>query len=389
MRILGLGVAHDSSAVIINNGEIESYIKEESLSNTKRDANPMKAALHCLSLGKLDAVAYSSPTADIAELFSTNFWKIFAEKMAGAEATDFAGQHHLCHASLAFYNSGYNEAYSVVIDSQGSIDYRAEQDCFVGRETETIFEASYPANFKRIAYNPAHWFGITRLYSIITNLIGENDLENGKLMGLSAYGTIDESLPLFFNGWVPSRYPDSFGCTIPFNEYNRKPTQAEEKLGENFRYEITPEIDFTLNEIIKDVPFLDKSKGQLRSNKDNYHDYANLAKKMQKESEDAVLNFIFDNCDFNACKNICFSGGYALNCLANFRYTQELPPDVNIFIEPVADDAGIAIGAAKYLWHFKSKDMTKRPLTDIYQASPAWNLENFEENTNNIESKNE
>jgi len=389
MRILGLGVAHDSSAVIINNGEIESYIKEESLSNTKRDANPMKAALHCLSLGKIDAVAYSSPTADIAELFSTNFWKIFAEKMAEAETTDFAGQHHLCHASLAFYNSGYNEAYSVVIDSQGSIDYRAEQDCFVGRETETIFEASYPANFKRIAYNPAHWFGITRLYSIITNLIGENDLENGKLMGLSAYGTIDESLPLFFNGWVPSRYPDSFGCTIPFNEYNRKPTQAEEKLGENFRYEITPEIDFTLNEIIKDVPFLDKSKGQLRSNKDNYHDYANLAKKMQKESEDAVLNFIFDNCDFNACKNICFSGGYALNCLANFRYTQELPPDVNIFIEPVADDAGIAIGAAKYLWHFKSKDMTKRPLTDIYQASPAWNLENFEENTNNIESKNE
>ena len=387
MRILGLGVAHDSSAVIINNGEIESYIKEESLSNTKRDANPMKAALHCLSLGKIDAVAYSSPTADIAELFSTNFWKIFAEKMAEAETTDFAGQHHLCHASLAFYNSGYNEAYSVVIDSQGSIDYRDKQDCFVGRETETIFEASYPANFKRIAHNPAHWFGITRLYSIITNLIGENDLENGKLMGLSAYGTIDENLPPFFNKWVPSRYPDSFGCTIPFNEYNRVPTQAEEKLGENFRYEITPEIDFTLNEIIKDVPFLDK--GQMRNIKDNYHDYANLAKKMQKESEDAVLNFIFDNCDFNDCKNISFSGGYALNCLANFRYTQELPPDVNIFIEPVADDAGIAIGAAKYLWHSKSKDITKRPLTDIYQASPVWNLENFEENINNIESKNE
>ena len=44
MRFLGLGVAHDSQAVVLNNGEIESYIKEESLSNTKRDANPMKAA---------------------------------------------------------------------------------------------------------------------------------------------------------------------------------------------------------------------------------------------------------------------------------------------------------------------------------------------------------
>tara|TARA_B100000959_G_scaffold90310_1_gene96019 strand:+ start:2344 stop:3507 length:1164 start_codon:yes stop_codon:yes gene_type:complete len=387
MRILGLGVAHDSSAVIINNGEIESYIKEESLSNTKRDANPMKAALHCLSLGNIDAVAYSSPTADIAELFSTNFWKIFAEKMAEAETVDYAGNHHLCHASLAFYNSGYDEAYSVVIDSQGSIDYRGEQDCFVGRETESIFEASYPADFKRIAYNPAHWFGISRVYSLITILIGEGVLDSGKTMGLSSYGTIDESLPPFFNKWVPSRYQDGFGCTIPFNEYNRKPTVVEASMTEDFRHEIKPEIDFILNEIIKDLPFL--KKGQMREIKDKYHDYANLAKKMQKESEDAVLNFIFDNCDFNACKNITFCGGYALNCLANFRYTQELPPDVNIFIEPVADDAGIAIGAAKHLWHTKSKDMTKRPLTNIYNASPIWNLENFEENINKIESKNE
>ena len=387
MRILGLGVAHDSQAVVLNNGEIESYIKEESLSNTKRDANPMKAALHCLSLGKLDAVAYSSPTEDIAELFSTNFWKIFAEKMAETEAIDYAGQHHLCHASLAFYNSGFDESYSVVVDSQGSIDYREEQDSFVGRETETIFETSYPANFNRIAHNPSHWFGITRLYSIITNLIGEDELENGKLMGLSAYGTIDESLPPFFNIWVPSRYNDSSGCTISFNEYNRMPTKDEGKLGENFRYEIKPEIDFTLNEIIKDVPFLER--GQMRDIKDKYHDYANLAKKMQKESEEAVLNFVFDHCDFDACKNICFSGGYALNCLANFRYTQELPPDVNIFIEPVADDAGIAIGAAKHLWHTKSKDLTKRPLTSIYNASPIFNLDNFEENINKIVRENE
>ena len=165
------------------------------------------------------------------------------------------------------------------------------------------------------------------------------------------------------------------------------PTKDEGKLGENFRYEIKPEIDFTLNEIIKDVPFLERS--QMRDIKDKYHDYANLAKKMQKESEDAVLNFVFDHCDFDACKNICFSGGYALNCLANFRYTQELPPDVNIFIEPVADDAGIAIGAAKHLWHTKSKDLTKRPLTSIYNASPIWNLENFEENISKIENKNE
>ena len=72
------------------------------------------------------------------------------------------------------------------------------------------------------------------------------------------------------------------------------PSLEESKLGENFRYEIKPEIDFILNEIIKDLPFL--KKGQMREIKDKYHDYANLAKKIQKESEDAVLNFVFDTC---------------------------------------------------------------------------------------------
>ena len=375
MRILGLGVAHDANIALLDEGNLECYMKEESLSERKRDANPIKIILHALNLGEIDVIAYSSPTADIAELFSTNFWKVFAEKSCKSGSVDYADRHHLCHASIAFYDSGFDEAYSIVMDSQGSIDYREEQDCFVGRETETIFEASYPANFKTIAHNPTHWFGITRLYSLITNLIGETDLENGKTMGLSAYGTIDESLPPFFNGWVPSRYSNSFGCTIPFTEYNRKLKPSESK-GENFRCEIQPEIDWALNEIIKDVAWVER--GGMEKIKDKYHDYANLAKKMQKESEEAALNFIFENCDFKACKNITIAGGYGLNCLANFKYTQELPPDVNIFIEPVADDAGIAIGAAKHLWHTESGDMTKRPLTNIYQASPPFDLTDLE-----------
>ena len=144
-----------------------------------------------------------------------------------------------------------------------------------------------------------------------------------------------------------------------------------------------------LQKFSKSIIIPDNSKMSVNIISYKYHDYANLAKKMQKESEEAVLNFVFDHCDFDACKNICFSGGYALNCLANFRYTQELPPDVNIFIEPVADDAGIAIGAAKHLWHTKSKDLTKRPLTSIYNASPIFNLDNFEENINKIVRENE
>ncbi len=59
-----------------------------------------------------------------------------------------------------------------------------------------------------------------------------------------------------------------------------------------------------------------------------------------------------------------------MNCLANFAYTQHLPPDVNIYIEPNADDAGVSIGAARHLHHTYTQDMTIRPLVDVYAASP-------------------
>ena len=371
MKILGLGVAHDASAIVLNNGELVYYLKEEALTGVKRDGLPIKTMIDAsANHSPIDAIAYSTPTNDIAELFTRNSLKVFAQKVTDATLVDYADSHHLCHAALAFYNSGFDEAYNVVIDCQGSLEYNKEADRFEGRETESIFEASYPAKFDRIAANPIHWFGITRLYGVITNMIGENDLENGKTMGLSAYGK-DTNSPPFFDGWQPKKYSDFKNCYIPFEKNNRKMAKHERR-GENWRDEIRPEIQFTLDNIIKDLPMLDW--GEMNSVKVEYQEYADLAKKIQKESEDAVLNFVFEHCDFKACKNITFSGGYALNCLANFRYTQELPPDVNIFIEPNADDAGVSLGAAKHLWHTKSNDKTKRPLADIYQAGNTWDL---------------
>ena len=122
------------------------------------------------------------------------------------------------------------------------------------------------------------------------------------------------------------------------------------------------DVKFIFENHLKDIDVIKKVT------KTNYQEYANLAAKVQKESEDAVINMILEQCDFKACKNVTLSGGYALNCLNNYRLAQELPPDVNLFIEPNADDAGISIGAAKYLYHKKTKSTDKFPLTNIYNA---------------------
>jgi carbamoyltransferase len=45
-----------------------------------------------------------------------------------------------------------------------------------------------------------------------------------------------------------------------------------------------------------------------------------------------------------------------------------MPEDVNIYIEPVSSDAGTSIGAAKIIWHTLQKDITKRPITSLYNG---------------------
>ncbi|MFA6600880.1 MAG: carbamoyltransferase C-terminal domain-containing protein, partial [Candidatus Omnitrophota bacterium] len=49
-------------------------------------------------------------------------------------------------------------------------------------------------------------------------------------------------------------------------------------------------------------------------------------------------------------KNLCLSGGVALNCVANGRILREGPFE-KIWIQPAAGDAGSALGAALYAWY--------------------------------------
>ena len=46
-------------------------------------------------------------------------------------------------------------------------------------------------------------------------------------------------------------------------------------------------------------------------------------------------------------KNVVLSGGYALNCVANYWYLDKLNKEnIKLYVEPVSNDAGTAMGAA-------------------------------------------
>jgi carbamoyltransferase len=94
----------------------------------------------------------------------------------------------------------------------------------------------------------------------------------------------------------------------------------------------------------------------------NYEFYANYAYEVQTQTQEAVGNLIEKALKKANCKNVCVVGGYGMNIVANYYYTQRFP-DVNFYFEPNADDGGLSIGAAKHLYHSITKDTSKRPLT--------------------------
>ena len=71
---------------------------------------------------------------------------------------------------------------------------------------------------------------------------------------------------------------------------------------------------------------------------------------MQRITEEILIklaNYIYRE---TRLENICLAGGVALNCVAN-SVLIEKTPFTNIYIQPVAHDAGTAIGAAYFIWN--------------------------------------
>jgi carbamoyltransferase len=323
MRILGISPAHDSSIAIVNDGKLECFLKEERYSRIKRDKLPWKAIEHVY--GKIDKIVYTTPTVSTQDAM----FKAILQKKFACPIIDMSDQHHLCHASLAFYNSDFGKALVFVIDRNGSVINN------VMREAETVYQVEYPYEFKTLHKN--YWvfnrgadadsetlkhsttadsyMSVVKVYETATTLIGQNPLENGKTMGLAAYGK-DTPYKQFF---VDGRPND----TLFVHDYFVTPDQTTTLMRDH------------IGKVVSDVPEID------------YEFYANHAYQVQKQTQEYVLEMIKYWVNKTGIKEVCITGGYALNVVANSFYVENLP-DVKFYFEPMADDSGNSIGAAMY-----------------------------------------
>jgi carbamoyltransferase len=70
-------------------------------------------------------------------------------------------------------------------------------------------------------------------------------------------------------------------------------------------------------------------------------------------------------------KNVVISGGYGLNCVANYWYLEQLKDeDINIYVEPISNDAGTAMGAAMLVHHVKTNSSVNRGMGESLYLGP-------------------
>ena len=381
--ILGIARGHNAGACLLKDGEIVFSIEEERLSRKKYDGGPYAAMLKVLEYtDKLDYIFVShtqslQETAGKVDYTGDDVYTGLARKLGlidrkadvrnHPQVIDLSHSHHKIHAAIAFYRSGFDEAVAVIIDGAGTM-YPAGfgYDSIVLWETESIFDCSYPANFKTLykhfgCRDPILGFyneqqssdkfgepgthiefvsgnaGITKVYEAVTEYCGFSAIEAGKTMGLFPYGKPNNRIPKLFidnqiapisdrNVIVP-RYPN--GAMVNAGMYS--------ELSDNNENDLT----------------------RLQNRRD-------LAYACQTQTQEQALNVILNAVRVSGKKKVVLSGGYALNCVANYDYLRTLrEQDIELYVEPVSNDGGTAIGVALWGYHELTQSTKKHP-REIY-----------------------
>ena len=320
-NLLAYNCFHDASVCYLKNPTDFFHLEEERISRKKHDFRPYLAIADCLSrVENITHVFHTSLKHDeeryrtVLDFTFELSKKIDQDVEIKKEYLDWIDDHHLFHAALGFYNSGFEDAVCISVDGAGALLNE-------GYEVETIYEASYPSSFEKVyqklvSQHTVKGMGIGFVYSGVSEYLGFGSLDCGKVMGLAAYGEYDPNIkPFIIDGQIDEtlweRDPNGINL-IPYDN------------------------------IIAE----------------------NLAWRCQKDFETYMIGLI--DRALEVSNNIVLSGGCALNCVANYNYLKHLPEGAKLYVEPVSTDAGTAVGMALYAWRKLTGSKEIYPIKDLY-----------------------
>lgn len=342
MIILGINISHDASSCIVKDGKVIYFCEEERLAKIKHYEFSQEntkfygiSKLQKYGITKVDRLVFASFRRD----YDTKDLNIIEEIKKQLHEANIkvdkvaynAENHHIYHASNAFFASGFKEAAALVMDGSGAhtnkyIDHKEIESIykFEPKGITTIYK-HYSDNwyivdndfryFKESIPNEALYSNAAscgKLFADWCMTIGllEGN-EAGKYMGLASYGTLTDK-----DNWI-----DLIEGNPVFNK------TCIDKL----------KIYRALN--------INNIKLDLNIDSEEFKICANNAKKVQEETKKYTIHLIKKALEKANTNNIVLSGGYFLNCVNNYEYIKSFP-NINFYIDPMAYDGGTALGAA-------------------------------------------
>ena len=309
MRVLGLSIGHDASACVIEDGNIVYYRMSERLSRIKHDYDIFPCLQDLTNYFKsFDSIVVSYFLNQAKDEFFKHD-KFIKENFLYKTIKLIDNQHHLHHAYGAMYSSGFEKAAVVVLDGSGSIDYCVHPGN-ESREIESIYLIDLKNSSCDLVYKHYHSNIENRIISNNTEV--SNDISVGWQFENCA-------VDLGFDIWSAGKV---MGLAQYYNKEHLLESQWVDKVGAAYACQHTTEI---------------------------------RAKELLLKAR-----------SLTDCKNIIITGGYALNCVANFKYTELIKNNYNLYVDPICFDAGISIGAAFKEYYENNLDYKPRTLKNAF-----------------------
>jgi carbamoyltransferase len=372
LGLKGIGGWHNSGACLIDSEKEEIFFasEEERFNNEKYTSmypfGSLSYALDASGLKKedIDYVAYPVSTFEMLDSLIMDFYMPLMEQnplfllplkyslnvyrdLTKVEL--YLGQqfpnakilmldHHDTHAAGAFFCSPFDEAAIFTIDGSGEM-------------ATTTFGIGQGGRIKRIGQiNFPNSLGI--VYTKVSNFLGFGGPNpEGKVMALASFGE-----PAFI---------DIFRDAI--------------KITDKYQFLIDGKY-FLLDQFggVELLPEFKNILGKERSpNETLMKVHMDIAASLQLRLEEVCLHLVKGLYEDTKMKNICLSGGVALNSVMNKKILDQTPFE-NIFIHPASNDGGTPLGAALYVKHMLFNGETRNTRWDNAYLGAEYSKEHVE-----------
>lgn len=330
MYILGISGGfrvgnRDCAACLINDNQIIAAAEEERFVRIKHAPGliPLNAIRYCLKAGKIDisevdllvyaGASYNEVKEKLNKCLEFNL---------GFSPPIELVEHHVAHAASAFFVSGFKESNIITMDLSG--DSVATLLAFgKGNNISKIKEFKRPNS-------------IGAFYNIITQYLGFiRQSDEYKVMGLSSYGK-----PRYDLSWLIDKTEEGY-------LFNTK-----------YMVNIEGHPFPSVQEPLYNEAFLRRLKTPRESFEKITSYHQDIAASAQRKLEEIALHLLELVHRETGSKNLCIAGGVGLNCVMNNKLLHS-PLVENIFIQPAASDAGLALGCCLKIASQRGKKFDK------------------------------